>query len=122
MLSWGSILYGAGLSAVAAGALLAIVARPRQPAVILMGALAGAAGPLAWNAILRATHANQFFTDAPLRLLPASWQDTGSGVFALATAAVLLGVGPLSAAPARRAIGLALLCGLAAFLVDVYLY
>jgi hypothetical protein len=78
MLSWGSILYGAALSAVAAGALLAIVARPRQPAVILIGALA--------------------------------------------TAAVLLGVGPLAAAPARRAIGLALLCGLAAFLVDVYLY
>jgi hypothetical protein len=122
MLSWGSILYGAGLSAVAAGALLAIVARPRQPAVILIGVLAAAAGPLAWNAILRATHASQFFTDAPLRLLPASWQDTGSGVFALATAAVLLGVGPLSATPARHAIGLALLCGLAAFLVDVYLY
>jgi ABC-type antimicrobial peptide transport system permease subunit len=122
MLSWGSILYGAGLSAVAAGALLAIVARPRQPAVILMGVLAAAAGPLAWNAILRATHASQFFTDAPLRLLPASWQDTGSGVFALATTAVLLGVGSLAAAPTRRTIGLAILCGLAAFLVDVYLY
>jgi hypothetical protein len=77
---------------------------------------------LGWNAILRATHASQFFTDAPLRLLPASWQDTGSGVFALAATAVLLGIGPLAAAPARRTIGLAVLCGLAAFLVDVYLY
>jgi hypothetical protein len=122
MLSWGSILYGAGLSAVAAAVLLAIVARPRQPAVILTGVVAAAAGPLAWNAILRATHASQFFTDAPLRLLPASWQDTGSGIFALAATAVLLGVGPLAAAPARRTIGLAILCGLAAFLVDVYLY
>ena len=84
--------------------------------------LASATGPLAWNAILRATHANQFFTDAPLRLLPASWQDADSGVFALAATAVLLGVGPLAAAPARRTIALALLCGLAAFLVDVYLY
>src|SRR5215216_1639449 len=122
MLSWGSILYGAGLSAVAAGALFAIVARPRQPAVILAGVLAAATGPLAWNAILRATHASQFFTDAPLRLLPASWQDTGSGVFAFAVTAALLGVGPLAAAPARRTIRLAALCGLAAFLVDVYLY
>ena len=122
MLSWGSILYGAALSAVVAGAALTVLARPRQPAVIAVGVLAIAAGLLAWNAILRATHASQFFTDAPLRLLPASWQDTGSGVFALATAAVLLGVGPLSATPARHAIGLALLCGLAAFLVDVYLY
>lgn len=122
MLSWASILYGAVLSAVVAGAALAALARPRQAAVILTGVLATAAGPLCWNAILRATHASQFFTDAPLRLLPASWQDTGSGVFALAATAVLLGVGPLAAAPARRTIGRAVLCGLAAFLVDVYLY
>ncbi len=122
MLSWASILYGAALSAVVAGVVLAALARPRQPAVILTGALATAAGPLAWNAILHATHASQFFTDAPLPLLPASWQDTGSGVFALAATAVFLGVGVLAAAPTRRTIRLATLCGLAAFLVDVYLY
>ena len=122
MLSWASILYGAALSAVVAGAALTAVARARQPAIILSGGLATATGALAWNAILRATHADQFFTDAPLRLLPASWQDTGSGVFALAATTVLLGLGPLAAAPTRRTISLALLCGLAAFLVDVYLY
>jgi len=55
MLSWPSILYGAALSAVAAGAALTALARPRQLAVILTGALATAAGPLACNAILRAT-------------------------------------------------------------------
>lgn len=99
MLSWASILYGAALSAVVAGAALAVVDRPRQLAVILTGALATGIGPLAWNAILRATHASQFFTDAPLRLLPASWQDAGSGVFALAGTAVVFGVGPLAAAP-----------------------
>jgi hypothetical protein len=122
MLSWASILYCAALSAVVAGVALAALARPRRPTVILTAVLATAVGPLGWNAILRATHASQFFTDAPLRLLPASWQDTGSGVFALAATAVLLGVGPLAADPARRTIGLAALCGLAAFLVDVYLY
>jgi hypothetical protein len=122
MLSWASVLYGAALSAVVAGVALAALARPRRLTVILTAVLATAIGPLGWNAILRATHASQFFTDAPLRLLPASWQDTGSGVFALAATAVLLGVGPLAAAPARRTIGLAALCGLAAFLVDVYLY
>ena len=122
MLSWASILYGAALSAVVAGAALIALARPRQPALILTGLLAAGIGPLAWNAILRATHASQFFTDAPLRLLPASWQDTGSGVFALATTAVLLGLGPLAAVPARQTVRLAGLCGLAAFLVDVYLY
>jgi hypothetical protein len=43
-------------------------------------------------------------------------------VFALAATAVLLGLGSLATAPTRRTIALALLCGLAAFLVDVYLY
>jgi hypothetical protein len=114
MLSWASILYGAALFAVVAGAALTALARLRQPAVILTGVLATAVGPLGWNAILRATHASQFFTDAPLRLLPASWQDTGSGVFALAATALLVGLGSLATAPARRTIGLAVLCGLAA--------
>ena len=123
MLSWASILYGAALSAVVAGRCIGCPGPPPgQLAAILTGVLAAAAGPVVWNAILHATHASQFFTDAPLRLLPASWQDAGSGVFALAATAVLLGVGPLAAAPARRTIGLAALCGLAAFLVDVYLY
>jgi hypothetical protein len=78
MLSWASILYGAALSAVVASVALTALTRPRQPAVILTGALA--------------------------------------------TTAVLLGVGSLAAALAWRTIGLAVLCGLAAFLVDVYLY
>ena len=122
MLSWTSILYGAALSAVLAGAALLLLAHPRRAAVIAAGVVAAAARPVAWNAILRATHASQFFTDAPLRLLPASWQDTGSGVFALAASAILLGVGSLATWPARRTVSLAALCGLAAFLVDVYLY
>ena len=90
MLNWAYILYGAALSAVVAGVAIAALARPRRPPVILTAALATALGPLGWNAILRATHASQFFTDAPLRLLPASWQDTGSGVFTLAAAAGLV--------------------------------
>ena len=122
MISWSTIAYGAALSAVLAGVLVALAARGQRVPAAICAALGAAAGPVAWNAILRATHANEFFTDAPLRLLPASWQDTGSGVFAFTVTAVLLGIGPLAAAPARRTIGLAALCGLAAFLVDVYLY
>jgi hypothetical protein len=54
--------------------------------------------------------------------MPASWQDAGSGVFAVAATAVVLGLGPLGSQPARRTVALSLLAGLAAFLVDVYLY
>jgi hypothetical protein len=95
--------------------------RPRRLPVIVIAALGAFAGPVAWNAILRATHAGTFFVDAPVTLLPASWQDTGSGVFATAVTALALGLGSLAAGPGRRVAGVALVSGLAAFLVDVYL-
>jgi len=121
VISWGSIAYGAALSAVAAAVAVALALRERRPGVLLAAALAAAAGPLAWNAILRDVNAPGFFVDAPFAALPASWQDTGSGVFA-ATAALALGLGPLRAASGRRLALVALTCGIAAFLVDVYLY
>jgi hypothetical protein len=122
VLSWSTIAYGAALSALTAGALTTLAIRPRRLAAIITAALAAGLGPAAWNAILHATHASQFFTDAPVAVLPASWQDTGSGVFALALASVLLGLGVWRDQPGRRTVAAALLCGLAAFLVDVYLY
>ena len=82
MIGWGQIGYGAALSALAAGLLVAAVARDRRLPAGLVAAVASGAAAVAWNAILRATHAEQFFTDAPIAVLPASWQDTGSGVFA----------------------------------------
>ena len=121
VLSWSTILYGVALSALGAAVLTALV-RPRRPAVIAAAAVGAFAGPLAWNAILRATAADSFFIDAPIAVLPASWQDTGSGVFAVAATALVLGLGPLAAGTGRRVAALAGLAGLAAFLVDVYLY
>jgi hypothetical protein len=122
MISWGVIGYGAALSALLAAVLVAAVVRPRRPAVIATAAASALVGPVAWNAILRAAHGNQFFTDAPVVVFPASWQDTGSGVFTIAIATLALGVGPLAAGTGRRVAATAALAGLAAFLVDVYLY
>ncbi len=121
MLSWSTITDGAALSALAAG-VTALAVGPRRLAVIATTGLAAGLGAAAWNAILHATRARQLFVDAPVAVLPASWQDTDPGVFALAATAVGLAVGLLAGAPARRAVGLAALGGLAAFLVDVYLY
>jgi hypothetical protein len=121
MLSWGVIAYGATLSAILA-VLLALVARERAPAVLVVLAVGAFAGPLAWNAMLRATAANQFFVDAPIPVFPISWQDTGSGVFALATLALILGAGPLRTGSGGRLTLLSVLGALAALLVDVYLY
>jgi hypothetical protein len=122
VISWETILYGAALSAVAAAAAVALVGRERRVAVLVAAAIAGATGPLAWNAILHDVGVNGFFVDAPLTVLPASWQDTGSGVFAVAAVTLVLGFGPLRSATAFALARASVACGLAAFLVDVYLY
>jgi len=59
--------------------------------------VAAAAAPLAWDVILRHT-GGRFFVDAPGVIFPISLEDTGSGVFATALSALLLGFGPLRAA------------------------
>ena len=122
VLPWWIVAYGAAVSAIVAAVLVALAVRPRRPSVIIAAALAAAVGPAAWNAILNTVHAPGFFTDAPIGVFPISWQDTGSGVFALALAAVVLGLGPLAAASGRRVVLTALLAGVGALLVDIYLY
>jgi hypothetical protein len=122
VLNWGTIAYGAALSAVLAGVVVLLVSRERRLAAVLGAAVAAAAGSVGWNAILRATHADEFFTDAPIAVFPASWQDVGSGVFTVAIAAVLFGWVTHPRQLSRRTATMAVLAGLAAFVVDVYLY
>jgi hypothetical protein len=122
MLAWTTISYGAALSALAALVLAFLVAGERRPGTLVAVAVGAFAGPFAWNAILRAVNAPQFFVDAPLPVFPVSWQDTGSGVFAFAALALVLGVGPLRSAPSRRLVLLAGLGSIAALVVDVFLY
>jgi hypothetical protein len=122
VIDWTDILYGGALSAVLAGVVTAVVANERRGLLGLLAGVAALVGPFLWNSILRATHANEFFTDAPMKAFPVSWQDTGSGVFALALAALIFGFGPLAFDPARRALAFAVVTGLSALVVDVYLY
>ncbi|MDP9333224.1 MAG: hypothetical protein M3Q30_07960 [Actinomycetota bacterium] len=121
MIGWGSILYGAALSAAVAGAVVAIVLRERRPLVLAAVGASAFAAPIAWNSILRATHAAKFFTDLPIAIFPASWQDTGSGAFTLAAASAVLGA-LMRREPAGRVLMLAALAAVAALLVDIYLY
>ena len=122
MIGWGSIAYGAALSALLAAIVVALVMRERRPAVLVSAAFAAALGPLAWNAILHDVGGDRFFHDAPITVFPVSYQDTGSGVFATAAAALILGFGALRAATARTLALASLLCGVSALLVDIYLY
>jgi hypothetical protein len=120
MLPWWHIAYGAILSGLFAALVLAFLLRERR-GVVVTGAIAATLGPLAWNVILRHT-GGDFFVDAPGYVFPISLQDTGSGVFATALAALPLGFGPLASATGRRLTVRVVACGLAGLLVDIYLY
>jgi len=65
---------------------------------------------------------DEFLVDAPGYVFPVSFEDTGSGIWATAIAAIVLGFGSLRTATGRRIAQTALICGLASFLVDIYLY
>ncbi len=115
--------YGAALSAILAPLLVALLAGDRRPAVLASAAGAAGVMPLCWNTILRITGATEAFShDLAVRVLPISWQDTGSGVFTLAGASLLLALLTARRDPAPRAAVLALWTAIAALLVDIYLY
>ena len=120
MISWDTILYGAALTLVLVA--LCEWLLTRQALTALIGALAAAAGAVAWNAILHSTGGEGFFVDARIEVFPASWQDTGSGVFAFAAANLALGLGPERRSSAATMVPLAALAAVVAFAVDVYLY
>jgi hypothetical protein len=88
----GTIPYGAALSAVFTAVALALGLRERRAAILVSAVLAAFVGPIGWNAILPATHAREFITDACTGVFPVSWQDTGSGIFTVAVGSILLGV------------------------------
>jgi len=119
--SGGAVAYGVAITIVLAVLALRLLLRERRHAVLLAGGLAAGLGPLLWDLILRHT-GGRFFTDAPGLVFPVSFEDAGSAVFAVAVASLVLGLGPLRAATARTLALAASVCGLAALLVDVYLY
>jgi hypothetical protein len=123
VIGWGQIFYGAALSTGVAALVLVLVKRERTPQLLVPALAATFLGPLAWNAILHraGNPSDGFFVDIPFKPFPVSWQDTGSGVFTLAVASVLLGLA-LPREPARRVLGLAALAAAVAFLVDIYFY
>jgi hypothetical protein len=121
MPTWGAVIWGLVASAAVTFVALWLLLRERRSAVLATGVLAAILGPLLWDLILRHT-GGDFFVDAPGLVFPVSFEDTGSGVFATAVGALMSGLGPLRAATGRRVAITALTSGVAALLVDVYLY
>jgi hypothetical protein len=122
VISWSQILYGVALTAVGETALTVVVSRWRHPALAGTAVVGAVLAVLGRQAVLHVTHAWEFFTDLPFAPFPVSWQDTGSGVTALAVTALAPAYGPLRRDPAPVAATLAAASGTVALLVDVYLY
>ena len=121
MPTWGATIWGLAASGVLALLLAWFLLRERRRPVLLAMLAAAVLGALAWDLVLRHT-GGDFFVDAPGYVFPVSFEDAGSGVVATALGALLLGLGPQRSDAGRRvAIG-ALVCGIAALLVDIYLY
>jgi hypothetical protein len=121
MPSWGAVAFGVVLSGLLTGVAMALIFSERSPSVLIASGLSAALGPLLWDLILRHT-GGDFFVDAPGYVFPVSFEDTGSGVFATALSALVLGFGPLRAATAKQLALAATTCGVVALLVDIYLY
>lgn len=121
MPAWGAVVWGLFASAVLALVLFWFVLRERGRDTLVAAVAATVLGALAWDLILRHT-GGDFFVDAPGYVFPISFEDLGSGVFATAIGALVLGFGPLRAATGARVARACLLSGLAALLVDIYLY
>jgi hypothetical protein len=119
--TWGATIWGILASAALAAIGIRFLLRERRRGVLVVAAVSALLGPLAWDLILRHT-GGKFFVDAPGYVFPISYEDAGSGVFATAIAALLLGFGPLRTDAGRRLALIALGSGLAALLVDIYLY
>ena len=105
----------------AAGGVL-IFGGHRRARTALTAGLVAAGAAAGWNAVIRTTRATGFAAEAAPRWFPASWQAMGSGVFALASVTLVLGATLRRTTKAYQLLLPAVLCGLAAFLVDVYLY
>lgn len=121
MPTWAATTWGVLASAALAVIGVWLLLKERRISVLAASAASALLGPLLWDLILRHT-GGKFLVDAPGYVFPVSYEDIGSGVFATAIAALLLGFGPLRAETGRRVALNVLICGLAAFLVDIYLY
>ncbi len=110
------------ISAIVAGGLAAAVlsawpwARLRRR--FMIAGLATTAGVIVWNLVLNLTNATGFDVDGPI--LSLSWQDVGSGIFAFALSALVLGLITERHEPAGSVVRAATIAGLVAMIFDIF--
>ena len=91
----------------------------REKRRFIVAGVTSAVGFALWNLTLNATGAVPYFNvDAPV--IPLSWADVGSGVFAILITALVLGLLTDRDEPGSRVAGAAGIAGLVAIGVDLF--
>ena len=84
----------------------------------LVAGVSTSVGFIVWNLTLNATDARGFNVDAPVIFL--SWADVGSGVVAFAVTTLVLGLVTERSERAARVVGAAVVAGLIAIALDLF--
>ncbi len=90
----------------------------RERRRFLVAGVSTSVGFIVWNLTLNATNATGFNIDAPVIFL--SWAGVGSGIFAFAVNALVLGLVMERSEPAARVVGAAAIAGLIAIALDLF--
>jgi len=61
--TYGYLLYGATLTAIAETVLMLAVPRWRRPGLVITTAAIGFLAPFCWQVVLKITHSDEFYTD-----------------------------------------------------------
>ena len=121
VLPWSHIV-GGSIAGVIVGLVVLFAIGERQPRTLAVTAVGVMAGTWLWNAMLNIRHAAVIDGDIPFTPFPISWQDTGTGVFVFAFAAVLLLATVMRAEPGIRTLKVAGIAAAAACVVDIYFW
>ena len=113
------VLFAVVAGVLAAAVLWAAWRWARQNRRFIVAGVTTAVGFAIWNLTLNATEAvPSFNVDAPV--IPLSWADAGSGVFACLVTALVLGLVTDRDQPAFRVVGAAAIAGLVATALDLF--
>jgi hypothetical protein len=114
-----SVTYvSAVIAGVLAAAALAVWPWARRRGRFAIAGIATLVSWIGWHLLLNATHATGFDVDAPIIRL--SWEDVGSGVVALFTTVLVLGLVTDRREAAVRVVGAASIAGLIAMILDLF--